>query len=83
MPGEILPVLVAWRRTEPGQEHASGWAVPSRADLTVFLGYVVCAALYIAVGIFETNLLLSVWVAILYLLLTAYAVPKAVRRLRR
>jgi hypothetical protein len=61
----------------------SGPAVPSRRDLRVFGGYVACAAVYIAVGVFETDFLLSFWVAAAYLLVVAWAVPAAARRLRR
>lgn len=74
---------MALRREQPRQEHPTGWAVPSRLDLRVFAGYLVSAAIYIGVGAFETDLLLSFWVAIAYLLLTAWGVPAAVRRLRQ
>ena len=60
-----------------------GPAVPSRRDLRVFGGYLACAAIYITVGVFETDVLLSFWVALAYLLVTAWAVPTLVRRLRR
>ena len=65
-----------------GQSDKIGPEVPSRRDLRVFSGYLVCAAVYITVGVFETDFLLSFWVALAYLLLVAWAVPAAVRRLR-
>ena len=65
-----------------GRTDRVGPAVPSRRDLRVFFGYLVCAAIYITVGVFETDFLLSFWVALAYLLLTAWAVPKVIRRLR-
>ncbi len=65
-----------------GQSDKIGPEVPSRRDLRVFSGYLVCAVVYITVGVFETDFLLSFWVALAYLLLVAWAVPAAVRRLR-
>ena len=65
-----------------GQSDKIGPEVPSRRDFRVFSGYLVCAAVYITVGVFETDFLLSFWVALAYLLLVAWAVPAAVRRLR-
>ncbi len=55
--------------------------VPSRADLRVFAGYCVAAVVYIAIGVTVTDFLLSVWVGMAYVLVTAWAVPMAVRRL--
>ncbi len=66
-----------------GQADNIGPEVPSRRDLRVFSGYLVCAAIYITVGVFETDFLLSFWVALAYLLLTAWAVPAVIRRLGR
>jgi hypothetical protein len=74
---EILPFLVS------GQEEKLVLARPSRRDLRVFFGYVLCAAVYIAVGVFYTDLLLSFWVGLVYLVLTAWGVPTLVRRLLR
>jgi hypothetical protein len=56
--------------------------LPRRPDLRVFAGYCVAAALYIAIGVAVTDFLLSFWVGVLYLLLTAWLVPVLVRRLR-
>jgi hypothetical protein len=54
---------------------------PSRADLTVFAGYCLAAAIYIAIGVAWIDFLLSFWVALAYLLLTAWLFPTLVRRL--
>jgi hypothetical protein len=57
--------------------------VPSRSDLRVFAGYCVAAAVYIAIGIVYDNFLLSVVVAIAYLVVAAWLVPTMIRRLLR
>jgi hypothetical protein len=54
---------------------------PSRRQAAVFVGYAFAAALYVAIGVLVTDFLLSVFVAIAYLMLVAWAVPEAVRRL--
>jgi hypothetical protein len=54
---------------------------PSRQQLAVFAGYVIAAAVYVTVGVFYTDFLLSVFVGIAYLLLVAWLVPAGVRRL--
>jgi len=54
---------------------------PSREQLGTLALYLACAAVYITIGLIEVSFLLSFWVAILYLLLTAWLVPAAVRRL--
>jgi hypothetical protein len=53
---------------------------PSRADLRVFAGYCLAAGVYIAIGVTVTDFLLSVWVGMAYVLVTAWAIPMAVRR---
>jgi hypothetical protein len=55
--------------------------MPSKRQLTVAGGYVVAAAVYIAVGVFYTDFLLSFFVGLAYLLLVAWLVPAGVRRL--
>jgi hypothetical protein len=55
--------------------------VPNRADLRVFAGYCVAAALYVAIGVAFTDFLLSFWVGVGYVIVVAWAVPTAVRRL--
>jgi hypothetical protein len=54
---------------------------PNRRDLTVFGGYCVASAVYIAIGVTWIDFLLSFWVALGYLLLTAWLFPTLVRRL--
>ncbi len=54
---------------------------PNRNDLRVFGGYCLAAAIYIAIGVAYVDFLLSFWVALGYLVLVAWLVPKTVRRL--
>jgi len=54
---------------------------PSRADLRVFAGYCLAAAVYIAIGVTFTDFLFSFWVGVGYLLIAAWMVPTLVRRL--
>ena len=54
---------------------------PTRRQLAVFLGYVAAGVLYVAIGVWETDFLLSFWVALAYLLVMVWAVPVAVGRL--
>jgi hypothetical protein len=55
---------------------------PSRRDLTVFAGYCVASAVYIAIGVTWIDFLFSFWVGLGYLLVTAWLLPGLVRRLR-
>lgn len=55
--------------------------VPTKRQLAVAAGYVAAAAVYIAIGVAYTDFLLSVFVGAVYLLLAAWLVPAAVRRL--
>jgi hypothetical protein len=55
--------------------------VPDRHDLLVFGGYCAAAAVYIAIGVAWVDFLLSFWVGLVYLLLTAWLIPTAARRL--
>ena len=55
--------------------------LPTRPQLAVAGGYAAAAALYIAIGLVVTDFLLSVFVAMAYLLLVAWLVPLGVRRL--
>jgi hypothetical protein len=57
--------------------------VPSRSGLLVFGGYCLAAAVYIVIGVAYNDFLLSVVVGMAYLVLAAWLVPAAVRRLRR
>ena len=54
---------------------------PSRPDLRVFAGYLLAAAVYIAIGVAVTDFLLSFWVGVAYIVLAAWAVPTLVRKL--
>ena len=54
---------------------------PDRRDLTVFGGYCLAAAVYIAIGVAWIDFLFSFWVGLAYLLVVAWAVPMLVRRL--
>ena len=55
--------------------------MPSKRQLTVAAGYVAAAAVYVAVGVWYTDFLLSFFVGLAYLLLVAWLVPAAVRRI--
>jgi hypothetical protein len=55
---------------------------PSRPDLRVFAGYCLAAAVYVAIGVAVTDFLLSFWVGVAYVLVTAWLVPTVVRRFR-
>jgi hypothetical protein len=55
--------------------------LPSRRQLAVAGGYVAAAALYVLIGVLVLDFLLSVFVAMAYLLIVAWLVPAGVRRL--
>jgi hypothetical protein len=55
------------------------WA-PTRPDLRVFAGYLLAAAIYIAIGVSVTDVLLSFWVGVAYVVIAAWAVPTFIRR---
>ena len=55
--------------------------MPRRADLRVLVGYTAAAAVYVLIGVLVTDFLLSVFVGIAYLLIVAWLVPAAVRRM--
>ena len=56
--------------------------VPSRSDLRVFAGYCAAAAVYIVIGVVYDDFLLSVVVGMAYIVIAAWLVPMAIRRLR-
>ena len=56
-------------------------AMPSMRQLTVAAGYAAASAVYITVGVWYTDVLLSFWVALAYLLVAVWLVPTAVRRI--
>jgi hypothetical protein len=53
---------------------------PSRSRRVVALGYAASSALYIAIGVVFPDFMLSVLVAVAYLLVVAWLVPAGVRR---
>jgi hypothetical protein len=55
--------------------------MPSKRQLTVVAGYVAAAAIYIAIGVWFTDFLLSFFVALAYLLVVVWLVPAGVRRI--
>jgi hypothetical protein len=55
--------------------------LPGRSELAAFGGYCLAAAIYIAIGVAWVDFLLSFWVGLGYLLLTAWLVPALARRL--
>ena len=55
--------------------------MPSRRQLAVAMGYVAASAVYIAIGVWFTDFLLSFFVGLVYLLLVAWLVPAGVRRI--
>ena len=57
--------------------------VPTRGDLRVFAGYCLAALVYIAIGVAVTDFLLSVVVAMAYIVVAAWLVPTLVRRVLR
>jgi uncharacterized membrane protein len=61
--------------------HHDGPLLPSRHDLATFAIYVACALLYVSIGVWKVDFLLSFWTAGVYLLLTAWLVPAGLRRL--
>lgn len=55
---------------------------PTRRDLVVFAGYLLSAGVYIGIGLVSVDFLLSYWAAVVYVLVTVWLVPLAVRRVR-
>jgi len=55
--------------------------MPSRRQLAVALGYAAASAVYVAIGVWFTDFLLSFFVGLVYLLLAVWLVPAGVRRL--
>ena len=53
---------------------------PARRDLGVFGGYLLAAAVYIGIGLYSVDFLLSFWVAVAYVVVAAWLVPAAIRR---
>jgi len=55
--------------------------MPTKRQLLVLAGYVAASAVYITIGVFYTDFLLSFWVAMAYLLVAVWLIPAGVRRL--
>jgi hypothetical protein len=55
--------------------------MPSKRQLMVAAGYAAASAVYIAIGVWYTDVLLSFWVALAYLLLVAWLLPAGLRRI--
>jgi hypothetical protein len=55
--------------------------MPSKRQLAVAAGYAAASAVYIAIGVWYTDVLLSFWVALAYLLLVVWLVPAGLRRI--
>ncbi|HEY6835073.1 MAG TPA: hypothetical protein VI142_01255 [Gaiellaceae bacterium] len=47
----------------------------------MFGGYLLAAAVYIAIGVSVTDFLYSFWVGVAYIVVAAWAVPTLVRRI--
>jgi hypothetical protein len=57
------------------------WRRPTPGELRTFALYVACAAVYIAIGVYFVDFLLAFVTAAVYLLVTAWLIPAAIRRL--
>ena len=68
-------------RLRPLREGRDGPLRPTRRDLAVFAGYLLAAGVYIGIGLYTVDFLLSFWVALAYVLAAAWLVPAAVRRI--
>ncbi len=47
----------------------------------MFGGYLLAAAVYVGIGLYAVDFLLSFWVAVAYVLVAVWLVPTLVRRL--
>lgn len=55
--------------------------MPSKRQLAVAAWYALAGAVYIAIGVWFTDFLLSFFVALAYLLVAAWLIPAGLRRL--
>jgi hypothetical protein len=53
---------------------------PNRPERRVFAGYLLAAAVYVAIGVAVTDFLLSFWVGVAYIIVAAWLAPTVVRR---
>ena len=54
---------------------------PWRRDLAVFAGWLAAAGVYIGIGLYTVDFLLSFWTAVAYVIVAGWGVPMLVRRL--
>lgn len=62
------------------REDPDGPLRPARRDLAVFGGYLLAAGVYIGIGLYTVDFLLSFWTAVAYVIVAGWLVPLAVRR---
>jgi hypothetical protein len=55
---------------------------PSRHELALFAWWLAAAGVYVGIGLYTVDFLLSFWVALAYVLLAGWLIPAAVRRFR-
>jgi hypothetical protein len=55
---------------------------PTRRDLALFGGWLAAAGVYVGIGLYSVDFLLSFWVALAYVIVTGWLIPAAVRRFR-
>jgi hypothetical protein len=63
-------------------EDPARWRRPTWGELRTFALYAVCSAVYIVIGVYFLDFLLAFVTAAVYLLVTAWLIPAAIRRLR-
>jgi hypothetical protein len=56
---------------------------PSRRQLVALAGWLAAAAVYIGIGVYEVDFLLSYWVALAYVLVVSWLVPATARRVAK
>ena len=54
---------------------------PDRRQFLTLLGYAAAAVIYITIGVWMTDFLLSVFVACVFLLVAVWVIPTIVRRI--
>lgn len=57
-----------------------GDGLPNRRELRIFAGYLLAAAVYIAIGVAVTDFLYSFWVGVAYIVIAAWGIPTIIRR---
>jgi hypothetical protein len=64
------------------RESPHSFRLPKRRDLPTIALYAGATALYVLIGVLETDFLLSWYTGAAYLLVVAWLVPAAVKRIR-